>query len=103
MAGRGWQHLRDVDLIQAIEDLLQALGIGTGANAVIQGLEGDASLRKLAFGILVAVQTDPRRVGKVGGELDEQGAEVRIHDVEVVLVAHHRGTVQPGKGRARVR
>jgi len=49
----------------------------------------------------MAVETDAYGIGEVGGELDEQGAEVRIDHIEVVLVAHHGGTVQPGKGRTR--
>jgi hypothetical protein len=93
----------DAHRIEVIEYLLQARWIGTGADAVVQRFKSDTGLGQLAFGRLMAVETDARGGGEVGGELDEQRAEVLINDVEVVLVTHHGGTVQPRKGCARVR
>ena len=46
----------------------------------------------------MAVEADPSGVGEVGGELDEQGAEVLVHQVEVVVVAHHCAAGEPGIG-----
>ena len=52
----------------------------------------------LSLGVLMAVEADPCGVGEVGGELDEQRAEVLVHQVEVVVVAHHRAAGKPGIG-----
>ncbi len=44
------------------------------------------------------VQAQLRGVGEVRAELDEEGAEVAVHQVEVVLVDHGRGTHDPRVG-----
>ena len=80
----------DLGCVEFVEDLLQAHRIGTGQYPVVERLKGDPLLGQLPLGVLMAVEADPCGVGEVGGELDEQGAEVLVHQVEVVLVA------QPG-------
>ena len=89
-------HRRDPLRAQVIEDLLRAGGIGAGEQPVVQGLEGNALFGQLPLDVLMAVETDPRGVGEVGAELDEQGTEVLIDQVEVVVVAHHRPAGEPG-------
>ena len=54
------------------------------------------------FSVLVAVEAELGRVGKVGTELEKEGAEVLVHAVEVVVVDHRRGADDPGIGLARV-
>jgi hypothetical protein len=62
----------DANLVELVEDLLQALGVATATDAVVQCLERDAGLLQLPFGVLVAVETDSRGVREVRGERDER-------------------------------
>lgn len=57
-------HHLDTEFIELIEELLQALRILTVADAVIECLESQAGLLQLPFGVLVAVETDARGIGK---------------------------------------
>ncbi|WP_332460495.1 hypothetical protein [Thiocapsa bogorovii] len=69
--------------------------IGAGEQPVVQRLEGNARLGRLAFDVLMTVEANPRGVGKVGTEFDEQGTEVRVDQIKVVMVAHHRPAGEP--------
>jgi len=72
-------HRLDLDLVEFVEDLLQAHRVGTGQHPVVQRLEGVPFLGQLPLGVLMAVEADPCGVGEVGGELDEQRSEVLVH------------------------
>src|SRR5579871_2154041 len=87
---------------QAVAQLLEALGIGTGKDAVVEGLEGNALLGQLAFDVLVAVNTELGVVREVGAELEEERAEVLVDAVKVKLVDHGRGAHDPGVRLARL-
>jgi hypothetical protein len=87
---------------QSVAQLLETLGIGTGKDAVVEGLEGNALLGQLAFDVFVAVETELGVIRKVGAELEEERAEVFVDAVEVKLVDHGRGAHDPGVGLARV-
>jgi hypothetical protein len=73
----------DVDGAETIADPLQRIGVVAGGEPVGQFFEADAGLDRLAFGPLVPVDPHLGRIGKVGAQLDEPGAEVVIPDVEV--------------------
>src|SRR5262249_59533941 len=73
-------------------DFLQPLGIGAPANAVVQRLEGNAFLGQLSLDVFVAVEAQLGVAWKVRTELDEEGAEVLIHAVEVVMVEDRKST-----------
>ena len=89
------QQRVDLRRRQAVAELLQPLGIGAGANAVVESLEGDALLGQLPLDVFVAVDAKLGVVGEVGAELQEEGAEVVVEAVEVELVDHGRGrTIQ---------
>ena len=86
----------DLRTVELVGDPLHAFGIGAGVNTVIERSVGDAPVSELAFEPLVAIQTDLHRIGKVGTELDEQGTEVAIDQVDVIMVHHRRGPDDPG-------
>jgi hypothetical protein len=94
-----------VDLFEPelFADELQPFGIGTGSEAVVQRLVGASRLLELTLGILVTVHTQFGGVGKIGSELQEEGTEVSIHAVPVVVVHHGRGTNDPGIALAGLR
>ena len=77
-----------VDLrgIEGVGDPLHARRLRTGADAIVEGLVRDVTLRELALEPLMPVEADLHRVGKVGAELDEEGTEVPIEQIEVVVI-----------------
>jgi hypothetical protein len=75
---------------------LGALGMGTTAQPVGQGLESDAFLGELAVDVLMTIEAEPATVGEVGAELQEEQAEIGVHGVDVVLVDQRRGADDPG-------
>jgi len=90
----------DLLVVQPIADALQRLGVGTGQHAVVQRLERDAALAQLALGVLVAVDAKLGVVGEVRTELQEEGTEVLVDAVEVVVVDHRRAVHHPRVGHA---
>jgi hypothetical protein len=95
---------QDVDLLGA-EPVGQGLGsgwIGTGGDAIVQGLEGDAGMAELALEELVAVETELGVVGEVAAELEKERPEVAVADIKVPLVDHGGGADNPGVGGAVV-
>jgi len=77
-----------VDLVggQTLADGLQALGVGAGLDAVIQGLVSNLFALQSAFGIFMAVEAELGVVRKVGTKLQEKRPEVVVHAVEIILV-----------------
>jgi hypothetical protein len=80
---------------QPVADGLHRGRVVAGREAVVQRGEPDPGLDRLAFGVLVAVDTQLRGVGEVRAELEEERAEVAIDAVEVPLVDHRRGPHDP--------
>jgi hypothetical protein len=68
---------------ETVTDPLRGLEVGAGEEPIVERLEGDAALRQLAFQILVAVEAELGRIGKIGAELEEERAEVPVVAVEV--------------------
>ena len=79
------RELGDSLLGQPITDPLERLGIGTRKETVVQRLVRNASAVELALGVLVTVDADLAVVREVRAQLDEEGAEVPVHAVEVVV------------------
>src|SRR3954451_164295 len=79
---------------------LHQLRIGAGFDAVVERLELDATLGKLALEVLVAVDAELRVVGEIGAEFQEERPEVLVHTIEVVMVDHRRGFNDPWIGPA---
>jgi hypothetical protein len=69
---------------EAVADALEDSWVLAGSEAVGEFGEGQALVARLPLGPLVAVGPDFGRVGEVGADLDEAGAEVGVGDVEVV-------------------
>ena len=72
---------------QPVTDRLQLGRVGTGQKAIIECGKGNAALCQLALGIFVAIDTEAGIVGKVGTELEKEGAEVPVNRIDVILVA----------------
>ena len=68
---------------ELVTDRLQRLGIVTAPKPVGERGEADARPAGLAFGPLMTIDPDFRRVGKICADLDEGGAEVDIPEAEV--------------------
>jgi hypothetical protein len=75
---------------------LKGLGILVREDAVLQGLVGDPFLFELLLEVFVTVQTELRVIREIGTELQEEGPEVLIDAVEVVMVHWDAGLHDPG-------
>lgn len=80
----------DVAGLQAGADRRQRLGVGAGAEAVVERLKGKAGLGRLALRPLVPVQAEPDRIGGVAAALPERRAPLAVVDIEVVVVGQGR-------------
>ena len=89
------QQRLDLVLAETVADRLERGHVIDGGEGVVQRLEPDTGLGRLPFRPFVAVDAQPRVVGKVGAELDEERPEVGVHAVEVEVVDLHRGAGQP--------
>ena len=96
------QQRVDARGVQPVTERLRPRGAGTGQQAVIQSLKGDAFLEQLAFEILMAVQAQLGVVRKVRAELEEEGAKVPIDGIDIVLIDQRGGAGQPGVGPPRL-
>ena len=94
------RHPLDLGFIEGVQDLLQLLGRLTAEDPVVQGLIGDPFLVQLPLRVLMAVETDTRRVREIPRELDEERPEILVNEVEIILIAHDRRSAQPRKGLA---
>src|SRR5438128_4006612 len=80
------EHALDVLGPQPVTGLLQLLGVGAGAKAVVQRFEGEALLFQLALRPLMPVQAQLQAPGGVAADLQEDRPEVLIVDVKVVVI-----------------
>src|SRR5579875_125555 len=81
---------------EPVAEGLQASRIGTRQDAIVEGLVSDTLLFPLALHVLVPVQAEFGVVRKVGKELQEEGAEVAVHTVEIVMIHQSRGLNDAG-------
>src|SRR5215469_2128171 len=72
-----------------VANRLQALGVGTPQDAVVEGLEGDAFLCELTLGVFVAVEAELGIERKVAAELEKERPKIPIDGIDVIVV-HHR-------------
>jgi hypothetical protein len=81
-----------VDLVagEVVADLLQARGVGAALDAVVERLEGNASVGELALGVLMAIEVQLGIERKIAAELQEERAEIPLQSVDVIVV-HHGG------------
>jgi hypothetical protein len=63
-------------------------------------LVADPFLVQLPLHVFMTVQAELGIVGKVRAELQEEGAEIPIHAVDVKVINHGRGADQPRIGRS---
>ena len=75
---------------------MQPLGVGAGANAIVQGLIGNLFSIQLALGVFMSVQAQLGIVGKVGTELQEERTETFVDTVEIVVVHQRSRFDDPG-------
>ena len=91
----------DVAGLQAGADRRQRLGVGAGAEAVVERLKGKAGLGGLALRPLVPVQAEPDRIGGVAAALPERRAPLAVVVIEVVVVGQGRLAAELGSGDGR--
>ena len=92
------QQSVDAGRVETVTDALQAGRVVTRGEPVVEGLEADPGLGRLAFGPLVAVDAQLGVVGEVGAELDEERPEVGVEGVHVEVVDHGGGLDDPRVG-----
>src|SRR5215475_4520198 len=80
---------------------LKQSGVCTRFDAVVEGLERNPPLGKLAFQVLMAVDAQLGVVGKVRAELQKERPEVFVDAIEIVVVDHPSRLHNPGIGRTR--
>jgi len=97
------QQAIDEGRVQAVTDGLSAGRVGTGQQAVVERVVGDALPRQRPLEILMPVHAELGVVREVRAEREEEGAEVAVHAVDVIMVDHGGGLDHPGIGLARVR
>src|SRR5499426_3151888 len=80
---------------------LQQSGVCTGLDAVVEGLERNPPLGKLALQVLMAVEAELGVVGKVRAELQKERPEVFVDAIEIEVVDHGGRLDDPRAGRTR--
>ncbi len=65
---------------------------------VVERFELDAAPGQLPLEILVPVDAELARVGKIRAELEEEWPEVSVHAVEVIVIDHGACVVDPRNG-----
>ncbi len=91
---------KSLDLL-FIETFRQALccpRVRATQKPVVERFELDAAPGQLPLEILVPVDAELAGVGKIRAELDEEWPEVSVHAVEVVVIDHGTGVVDPRNG-----
>lgn len=72
----------------AVGDALGSFRIGAGTQTVVERLEGDSLVFELPFQVFIAVDADLAGVRKIRAELDEEGSEILIDALKVIVVDH---------------
>lgn len=84
------EELLDVRRTEFIAGLLETPGIGAFPEAMVESFEADALVLALAFGPLVAIETDLDGISGVGADLDETLTELSIVEIEIVVFEEDR-------------
>ena len=74
-----------------VADALGRLDIRTAQQTIVHRLKGNLALLQLALQILVPIEAELGRVGKIGAELQEERTEILVPAVKVIHVDHRRG------------
>jgi hypothetical protein len=89
---------------EPIANRLQALGVGTRQDAVIEGLEGNVFLCELTLGVFVPVKAELGIERKVAAELQKERSKIPIDGIDVIIVHHraaaHDPRIRPSRFRA---
>jgi hypothetical protein len=96
------QQLIDLGGREIVANPLRQLDVGAGLDPIIEGFEWYASLGQLALEVFVAIDVELGVVRKVGTDLQEEGAEVLIDAVEVVVIDHRGCVHNPRIGSSRL-
>src|SRR6266851_3781899 len=84
----------DVSRAERIAHVLQPLGVGAPAEAVVERSESDAGLVELSLGPLVAVDSDTHWERQVRTHFDEGRSPLSVLDVEIHVVDGDRATAE---------
>ena len=85
----------DLLFIETLGEALRRRRVRATQEPVVECFEFDAARGQLPVEILVSVDAELARIGKVGAELDEEGSEVFVHAVKIIVVNHGCGVVDP--------
>jgi hypothetical protein len=88
----------DLLFIKSLREALRRRRVRATQEPVVERFEFDAARGQLPVEILVSVDAELARIGKVGAELDEEGSEVFVHAVKIIVLNHGRGVVDPRDG-----
>src|SRR6201988_2481114 len=80
---------------KSVANRLQALGVGTLPDAVVEGLEGDAFLCELTLGVFMPVEAELGIERKVAAELEKERSKISIDGIDVIVVDHRAAAHDP--------
>src|SRR3984893_13286468 len=86
----------DLLLIEMVADALCRRDVLTPRDAIVQSLIFYAPALELTLQILVAIDTEFGRIGKIGAKLNKERSEVFIQKVEIVEVHIGAAVIDPG-------
>src|SRR6201993_2277528 len=89
------QQCIDLGCGKPVANRLQALGVGTPQDAVVEGLEGNAFLCELTLGVFMAVEAELGIERKVAAELEKERSKVPIDGIDVIVVDHRAAAHDP--------
>jgi len=69
--------------------IMELTRIGAGEKSVIQGFVGDLPFLQLPFGPFVTVEAQFHAPPRIAANFDEDGSEVGVVDIEIVVVDVH--------------
>src|ERR1700752_4508440 len=90
----------DLLLVETLADALCSWQVLTPRDPIVQCFILNTPAIKLTLEILVAVDAELGRIGKIRAELDEKGPEVFIQTVKIVEVHVGAAVINPGNGAA---
>ncbi len=85
----------DLLFVQPLRQTLSCRRIGAAQKPAVERFKFDVAPGQLPLEILVPVDAELARVGKIRAELEEEWPEVSVHTVEVVVVDHRARVVDP--------
>ena len=88
----------DLLLVETVADALCSWQVLTPRDPVVQCFIFNTPAIKLTLQILVAVDAELGRIGKIRAELDEKGPEVFIQTIKIVEVYIGAAVIDPRNG-----